>query len=201
VSIIPDTLPTGTAATPEDPYDALPPGLEVPRVRTPLTASELRSALILGHYEATSDDVSYDRLMAAWCMACVEHAVAPIKGGPVVHGYAVHCNNLGNIGVGRDAARWLGDWFALRAEEVIKGKRVLITQPLRAHSCATAGATDYWAFLLLPRFTEVMAAFDRGDVESVAHELKAQRYYTAAAVDYARGMLAWSREYARRWPR
>jgi hypothetical protein len=191
----------GTAATPEDPYDALHPGLEVPRVRTPLTAAELRSALILGHHEATGEAIGYDRLMAAWCMLCVEHASRLVEGGPIVHGAAVWCSNLGNIGVGRDELRWRGDWFALTAEEVLGGKRVLITQPLRAHSCATAGAADYWAFLSQERFAEVLEAFDRGDVESAAHELKAQRYYTAAAEDYARGMIAWAREYGRRWPR
>ncbi len=173
----------------------------MPRVRTPLVGDAVRWAMSAGHYEATGGSPSYDRLASACAMVGVEHAARLVPGGPVLWGGAVWCFNLGNIGVAHGPKAWIGDFFRLSAVEVLDGKRVLINQPLRAHSCATAGAADYWAFLLQARFAEVIAAFDAGDVESAAHELWDQHYYTAKAEDYARGMLAWSRTYARTWPR
>lgn len=179
---------------PDDPYDALPPGLEVPRVRTPLTASELRSALILGHRETTGVDIPPARLRASWCMAAVEHATHLKHDGPVIVGGAIWCNCIGNIGRGT----WRGDFFYLDAYENLPSGRKLIRQALRAHSGPIPGAADYWAFLLA-RYPGTIAAMDAGGLEGVARALKAGRYFTASAEDYARGLVQWSREYDRRW--
>ena len=202
-----DTLPTGAPAVlapeprPElvtlpdaDPYDAVPPGAEVPRMRTPLTAIELRSALILGHRETTGGDIPPARLRASWCMAAVEHAGYLARVTPVVVGGAVWCNNIGNIGVGK----WAGDWFALAAEELLASGRRVVTQRLRAHSGPVDGAADYWAFLL-GGYPEAIEAMDRGDLPGVARALKERRYYTALESEYARGLVTWAREDDRRW--
>lgn len=191
-------------AMPDDPYDALPPAEEVPRVRTSLTASDLRSALILGHHETTGADIPPARLRAAWCMLCVEHAGHDAT-GKLVEGWAVWDFDLGNIGRGA----WLGDVFDLTAAEDLPSGRHLVTQQLRAHSSATAGAADYWAFLLAG-YPEAIAAMDRGDLDGpdrgdaqpcgLAAELKRRRYYTAPEREYAHGLVTWAREYDRRWP-
>lgn len=184
-----------TAATDVDPYDALPPGDQVRRVRTPLDWPELRAVMATGHREATGEDPSYKRLAVGCVMAAVEHA-GSLPGGPVIPGAAIWCCNIGNIG----CAEWPGDWFLLTArEELAHGPR-LITQRLRAHSCPEAGAADYWTFLLQPRFSATLAAFDALDVDAAARALKAQRYYTATAESYARELTSWLRVYQRRWP-
>ena len=179
-------------AMPDDPYDAIPPGLEVPRRRTPHTALELRTALVLGHRETTGADIPPARLRAAWCMLCVEHAAH--HGGRLVHGGAVWNENLGNI----NAKGWPGDWTLLEAIEVLHGHRVPITQRLRAHSGPVPGAADYWA-VLLARWPAAVEAMDAGDLEGVAHALKAGSYYTAAEHDYALGLVTWARDYDKRW--
>lgn len=184
----------------DDPYDALPPGLEVPRRRTRHSALELRTGLILGHRETTGADIERDRLRASWCMLCVEHATH--IDGQLVHGGAIWTENWGNIGLGT----WKGDWFFLDAEEVLHSGRRVVRQRLRAHSGPVPGAADYWA-VLLARWPGSIAAMDAGDLEGVAHALKDQLdakgsprpYYTAAVDDYARGLLDWARDYDRRW--
>lgn len=183
------------ATMPDDPYDATPPGLEVPRVRTPLTALAMRTALILGHRETTGQDISPARLRAAWCMLCVEHA-GHDAAGKLVEGWAVWCSNLGNIGLGA----WPGDWFFLDAEEVLASGRRIIRQRLRAHSGPVPGAADYWA-VLLARWPAAVEAMDRGDLPGAAAALKAGRYYTADEHEYALGLVTWAHDFDRRWPR
>lgn len=199
-----DTLPTGAPAVlapdrraelvtmPDDPYDALPPGLEVPRRRTPHTALELRTALVLGHHETTGQTIDAPRLRAAWCMLCVEHATH--LGGQLVHGGAIWTENWGNIGLGS----WKGDWCFLDAEEVLHSGRRVVRQRIRAHSGPVPGAADYWAFLL-SGYPLAVQAMDGGDLEGVAAALKARSYYTALEHDYALGLVTWAREYDRRW--
>lgn len=188
-----DTLPTGAPAVtmPDDPYDG-ENGEEVPRIRTPLDAATMRDASAAGYREATGDTIAPALLRASWCMWCVEHAT--VIDGVLVHGGAVWCANLGNI----NARGWAGDWFTLTAAELIHGHREMITQRLRAHSGPVPGAADYWA-CLIARWSDAVAAMAAGDLDGVARELKAGKYYTALEVSYAKGLRDWGAEYDRRW--
>lgn len=199
-----------TAETPDDPHDALGPGVEVPRVRTPLSHAPLWTALTFGYKEATGGDIPPARLRAAWCMIAVESNGEPHPGAERIPGWHVWNWNLGNIACALEVhdIAWQGDWIPLRAREVIRGKEVMLTQRLRAHSSAIAGASDYWT-CLLARFPEAIAAMDRGDLDGldedapgVALALKnaaAGAYYTAPEREYAAGLVAWARVYDARF--
>lgn len=184
-----------------DPYDALPPALRIARVRTPMDADTVRSAMMIGYREVTGEDASYDLLASACAMVGVEHAADVVKGGPVIWGGAIWCNCIGNIGVGKGAGKWLGEFFDLTADELLNGVRRKITQPLRAHSNAVSGAADYWSFLLQPRFAKAIESMTAGNTDDAAHDLKEQRYYTALVEDYAKALRDWTRMYHSRWPR
>lgn len=202
-----------TAATSDDPYDALGPGVEVPRVRTPLDHLALMYALRVGHKEATGDWISPGRQRAAWCMIAVESNGERdgIPGAERIPGWHVWNNNLGNISAALKVhgIPWQGDWTPLRAREVIGGAEVMRTQALRAHSSAIAGASDYWT-CLLARFPEAIEAMDRVDLDGldedapgVALALKTAKdgaYYTAPEREYAAGLVAWARVYDARFP-
>ncbi len=160
----------------------------VPRLRTPLSASDLRLALCAGHRLAFEGvEPSPPRLACAWAMAALEHA----------HGDAVWCFNVGNIDAAED---WTGNVFSLTADEVLGGKRRAVTKLLRAYDGAEEGAAGYWRFLAGERWQPALfAAFDAGDPAAVAHRLKLGRYYTATEASYAAALSALFMEYQRRW--
>ncbi len=201
-----------TAATLDDPYDALGPGEEVPRVRTPLDHDGLDTVMYYGYREATGHEISPLRRRAAWCMIAVESNGERdgIRGAERIPGYHVWNYNLGNIAAALkvNGIPWQGDWTPLRAREELGGKSVMRTQALRAHSSAIAGASDYWT-CLLARFPEAVAAMDRGDLDGldedapgVALALKMAKggaYYTATERSYAAGLVSWARVYNARF--
>ncbi len=161
----------------------------VPRLRTPLSAPDLRLALCAGHRLAFEDvEPSPPRLALAWAMAALEHG----------HGSALWCWNVGNIDAAED---WTGDVFPLTADELVAGARVPRTKLLRAYPSAEEGAAGYWRFLAGERWQpDLFAAFDAGDPATAAHRLKLGRYYTAPEASYAAAMSALFLEYHRRWP-
>ncbi len=203
--------PTMTAATPDDPYDALGPGIEVKRVRTPLSHAPLWTVLRIGHKEATGSDISPGRLRASWCMIAVESNGQPDveMGHERIPGWSIWNNNLGNISAALKVhgVAWQGDWTPLTANENIDGGK-MVTQRLRAHSSAIAGASDYWT-CLLARFPEAVAAMDRGNLDGLDAKLpgvalalkmaKGGAYYTATERSYAAGLVAWARVYDARF--
>ena len=199
-----DTLPTGAPTV--DPYDAVPPGEEVPRARTPLTMTGLVEALIGGHRHTYGTWPSPERVRAATCMLGVEHGGVPPGETRASPAYHLWCNNVGNVDAG---GAWQGDWFSLTADEVIRGKRAPMTKRLRAHADATTGAADYWDLLKSKRFTwdagdglviRALDAADQGDLDGFARSLKAGRWFTGP-VDgpdgYIAGMTAWAKVYDR----
>ena len=173
-----------TAATPQDPYDAIA-GVLVPLVSTPVTESAIRIALIDGHHVTFGREPSFRRLAVAWAMVA----------GECNRGKAVHNFNLCNIGL----AGFPGDWTMLTAREIIDGQEVVRTQPIRSHSCAEAGAVDYWDFLA-KRCTLALMLFDYGDMSAIAHALKTSWRYTEHEEVYARSLWLLGEEYVRRWP-
>ena len=173
-----------TAATPEDPYDAIA-GARVPRVRTPMTREQVRVAMDAGHSVTFGVHPSYRRLAVACAMVWLEGA----------NGAALWNYDFGNIGKGTFA----GDTFALTAREVLHGRDVMVTQLERAHSCAEAGAADYWDFLSRS-YPDALALFDGGDVAAVVGQLKARGYFTGSLADYVHQMVALVAEYEHRWP-
>jgi len=199
-----------TAPTPDDPYDALGPGVEVLRVRTPLSHLALMNVLGIGHKEATGDQISTARRRASWCMIAVESNGEPYPGAERIPGWSIWNNNLGNISAALkvNGIPWQGDWTPLRAREELGGKSVMRTQALRAHSSAIAGASDYWT-CLLARFPSAVAAMDRGDLDGLDAKLpgvalalktaKGGAYYTATERSYAAGLVAWARVYDARF--
>lgn len=198
-----------TAATPDDPYDALGPGVEVPRVRTPLDHDGLDTVMYYGYWEATGYEISPARRRAAWCMIAVESNGEPHPGAERIPGWSIWNYNLGNIACALKVRGipWQGDWIPLTAHENIDGGK-MVTQALRAHSSAIAGASDYWT-CLLARFHEAVAAMDRGDLDGLDAKLpgvalalkmaKGGAYYTAAERSYAAGLVAWARVYDARF--
>jgi hypothetical protein len=195
----------GVATTPDDPYDAIGPGVEVPRVRTPQTGLELRVNLIIGYRETTGADIPPAILRAGWSMCALEHA--GIVGGHVLPGGAIWCNNLGNISrlVKVHGRTWQGDHFPLRAHEDLASGPADVTQQLRAHSSAIAGAADYWD-VLINVFPAAIAAMDRGDLDGldaeapgVALALKLRHYYSAPERQYAAGLVRWAQTFDTRF--
>jgi len=197
-----------TAATDDDPYDALGPGEEVPLARTPLSHAALRNVLTIGHKEATGNDITPARLRASWAMIGVESngEAGGVRGAERIPGWSVWNFNLGNISAALkvDGSAWQGDWALLTAHENIGAGRD-VTQRIRVHSSAIAGASDYWT-CLLARFPSAVAAMDRGDLDGMSDKLPGLAlalklgegkgaYMTATAIEYAAGLVAWARVY------
>jgi hypothetical protein len=182
----PPTLRTGEAYTcPADPYDGIA-GVEVADVITPHTPDEIR-ALLAGGYRCT-----FGVQIGAACLALAT-AMIILESG---HGRWIHGQNFGNIGRGKFG----GDYFPLRAREVIHGADRMVTQYERAHDSAEAGAADYWDYLHRNHPT-ALEAMRRGDVEGAAHALKLGFYYSALEHDYAVLWRALVEEGDRKWPR
>lgn len=157
----------------------------LPRLHTPLTRAELRSAIVEGHRFALGFEASPERIACALAMLCEEHA----------NGEAIWNHNIGNIDA---TSGWDGDTFDLAADEVLRGTRVVVTKSLRAYSDACHGAAGYWVELALERrFAPVLVAFDRGDPGGAAAALKAGGWYTGSETEYAAAMVALYREVAR----
>ena len=152
---------------------------EVSRERTPLTDTEIRTALAAGHVLAFGAEASPLRLDVATAMVEFETG----------HGHALWCFNFGNI----DAAQgWTGGRFSLVADEGSGSSTHSLRKMLRAYPSAEEGAAGYWQYLA-EHHGAALAAFDSGDGDRVATALKASGYFTGSADAYAAGVTSLAR--------
>ncbi len=158
---------------------------QLPATRTRVTPGEVLSAL----------DAAWDEL----------HKTGTIAEGPTADGLLVlgahwHLETGGgqsmwnfNLGNAKSIPGDGRSWTFYRCNEIIDGKEVWFDPPhpqtrFRAFESLVDGALDYVA-LLYKRFTKAWATLAGGDPEAFAHELKAQRYYTASEALYVRVIL------------
>lgn len=157
-------------------------GVEVPRVRTPLTELQMLEALREGHRVVFGVDPSPSRLACAWAQCALEHG----------RGNALDNFCLGNVTCGKS---WEGKHYTLRCNERIKRDPdvwKVVELWFRAFDNATDGASNYWR-LIAGRFSRVLPYFDRADVLGAAHVLSVLVWYTALESQYASAMLSLER--------
>jgi hypothetical protein len=165
----------------------VPTAFEVPRVRTPLSESDLTVTLHDGHVSAFGTEPSLERLGCAWAQMALEHA----------HGFAVWCNNIGNV----TAFHWAGPYYEFSVRERVKRDPDVwktLALHFRAHDSALLGASDYW-HLIASRYAPALLKFDAGDPAAAAFELSKLGYYTALAGPYAAAMATLYHDFQRRF--
>ena len=145
-------------------------GREVEARRTPLSPSEVRASTAAAYRAIHGAEIPDRTLDVLSAQACTETAC----------GASMYNYNFGGIkGTSPEGAT-----ARLKTREILDGREVTIRDGFRAYSSAVAGATDYLA-LLEHRFPAAMEAARAGDVEGFVRELKAGRYFTADAGQYA----------------
>ncbi len=82
------------------------------------------------------------------------------------------------------------DYASYPTKEVFNGKTVTVFDHFRAFPTLAAGAADWLAFLRQSRFAKALERADAYDPMGYAAELKKQRYFTADATVYGRGVKA-----------
>jgi hypothetical protein len=159
-------------------------GSQVDPIRTPLTDQQLAEVLAAAHVQVTSKPPSRARLGIAW--AQVQHETART--------HSAYNYNWGNI-IATPA--WTGDWHQLSG-----GLGPTGDQPgkFRAYPSAVAGAADYWR-LLIRRYPRALEAFDHGDPNAAAAELRAAGYYEGDRSIYAAAMRRFYQEYSDKFNR
>lgn len=138
--------------------------------KTPLAPSEIRAALATAYRSIHGEAIPERMLDVLSAQACTETA----------HGASMYNFNFGGIkGTSPE-----GFTAKLRTREVFDGEEVTIRDGFRAYSSATEGAKDYLN-LLERRFPTALDAARSGDVDGFVTRLKAGRYFTADAGQYA----------------
>jgi hypothetical protein len=152
----------------------------VPARRTPLTEQALAEVLAAGHIRVFGEPPSYYRLGVAW--AQVNHETGRTK--------SAYNYNWGNIICTKS---WPGNCHRLGGGLGPKGD-----QPgdFRAYGSPLEGAEDYWR-LLNRRYSDALEAFDDGDPEAAAAELRRKGWYEGDEAIYAGAMSAFFDEYER----
>jgi hypothetical protein len=149
-------------------------GTEVPARRTPLTEQRLAEVLAAGHVRAFGSPPSYSRLGMAW--AQVSHETARTQ--------SAYNHNWGNL---IKSGSWKGDFHQL-------GQGMF-----RAYPSELAGAADYWR-LLQRRYPKALEAFDAGDPQLAAAELKAGGYFASQSAEvYGKALMSLYAEYRRKF--
>ena len=158
----------------------------VPRVRTPLSRTELHDAIAAGYRAHFGVEPTREQVGVAWSQLCLEHA----------NGSALYCNNFGNV----DAVKpYDGDTFELTANEVLHGHTVQCTKSLCAFATPVDGAQYYW-HLLDTRYASVLPSFAAGNPTAAAIALRNAHYYTASAIMSAKAMASLYADYVRLYP-
>lgn len=145
--------------------------------KTPLSPSEIRVALATAYRSIHGEAIPERMLDVLSAQACTETA----------HGASMYNFNFGGI----KGASPEGFTAKLRTREVENGQEITIRDGFRAYSSAAEGAKDYLS-LLERRFPTALDAARSGDVDGFVTRLKAGRYFTADAGQYAaslRGIL------------
>lgn len=146
--------------------------------RTPLEPAELRDVLAKGHLQALGSQPSDNRLGIAWSQVNLET-------GQTKSAYNF---NWGNVIAGPG---WTGEWHTLQLPS---------NEPpnYRAYPTAVDGAADYWKVverMNRERSGRLFAAFDAGDVDAAAAELRAAGYFTAPLAPYQSTMRVFFKRY------
>jgi flagellum-specific peptidoglycan hydrolase FlgJ len=155
----------------------------VPRVKTPLTRPELRTALVNGYRLAFEAEPTEETIGVAWAQLCEESG----------NGQWIWNNNFGNVDALPD---WQSSVFELTAREVINGRSVMRTKRLCAFPNPEAGAAHYWR-RLSENYADALPFFEAGDPVGAAKKLKELRYYTGDVEAYADSMRLLYRDYER----
>jgi hypothetical protein len=161
-------------------------------VRTPLALDALHPAIVAGHHDAIGLEPTWPAVRLVFAQCCLEHGVD----GDQLHG--LWNFNLGN----HDAtdADFGGPVFATGPErEVIRGQTVQRTHTRPSYASAEAGAAGLLA-RLREGFSDAFYSLSDGNEGTYAACLKAGKYYTSSALDYAAGLRRWAAEFDRRWP-
>jgi hypothetical protein len=152
---------------------------EVPRVRTPITETDLALALRAGHVIACGGLPSPSRWACLWAQTALEHG----------RGKALDCYCLGNVTA---APSWPGDHYTLDCNERIKRNPdvwKMIHLWFRAFVDPAPGAASY-VRLLSGRYARALAKMDQGDPAGAAFMLSTLNYYTADEGNYSRAMVS-----------
>lgn len=162
---------TPSTQTPETKkLEAKPAARETAPRKTPLAPSEIRAALATAYRSIHGEAIPERMLDVLSAQACTETA----------HGASMYNFNFGGI----KGASPEGFTAKLRTREVLGGEEVTIRDGFRAYSSAAQGAKDYLN-LLERRFPTALDAARSGDVDGFVTRLKAGRYFTADAGQYA----------------
>lgn len=138
----------------------------VPRISTPLTASNAAAAVVRAYREVFGDDPTKRVLVALLSLVWIETA----------QGTAVKNNNFGNISAGRNFAgdAWRPPWFdfdggtAVTEQNINLHERMLrgeAPEAFRAYATEELGARDY-VRVLRASFPEVLAAAELDDADA-----------------------------------
>lgn len=139
-----------------------------PAVRTPLAFEDLRAALHEAHKMQLGVAPSENRLRLAWAM--VTHETDQTR--------SMWNHNVGNIACTKD----FPTCHALNVRDPA-------SEPVhyRSYPDVLTGAADFWR-LLDSRYPKALEAYDDGDVDRGALELKKKGYYGDHASTYARAL-------------
>jgi flagellum-specific peptidoglycan hydrolase FlgJ len=161
---------TGIAATSRITTSSARASNEVKAQRTPVSPSDLRSAIGSAYKRVTGSVPSSALLDTLTAQASLETA-----GGSKMYNY-----NFGGIkGVSPQ-----GDTANYLTHEVIDGHNLTVSQGFRAYGSIDAGAEDY-VRLLSHRYGAALSSANVGNVRGFAHALKQAGYYTASEDQYA----------------
>jgi hypothetical protein len=145
--------------------------------RTPVSQADLRSAIGRAYTKVTGKSASAATLDTLTAQASLETG----RGG------SMYNYNFGGI-KGHSAS---GDTADYVTHEVLGGQDVKIKQGFRAYSSLDEGAEDY-VKVLQKRFSGALDAAGSGNVDSFAHALKQEGYYTASETSYASALRSLS---------
>jgi hypothetical protein len=154
--------------------DEMPGGL-VPAVRTETDARTLAGELDAAHVAELGFAPSWARLGMAW--ALVNHETGRTKS---------RWNfNAGNI---IKTPSWAGSWHELPGHGLF-----------RSYPSGEAGARDLWR-LLAERYPLALEAFDDGDPNRAAEELRAKGYFEAPLAVYQKALRSFFAEWGSKFP-
>lgn len=152
----------------------------VPAVRTKVGARVLAEAMAAAHLAVTGTAPSSPRLGIAWAQVWGETGA----------GVSSWNHNLGNI---KCTAGWPE---CMRLADEHKDWRTNTSSIYRSYPSFEAAAEDYWR-LMVRRYGAALEAFDRGDTDTAAVQLRRLGYYEAPLVNYQRGLRAGLAEFKR----
>lgn len=189
--------------------------VEVPRLCTPVTALDMRIALVAGYVSTGgchSDEApcrgigcqsTHNAVRVALAQLCVEHGLLPWVPTRTVGEWVappqgtetytwIWNSNIGNRQVRREDLAGRGPlvpWFSMSPMEGSGDTVHRATSAHYAYPNAAEGAAAYWRFLR-DHCGPAFAAFEAGDPAAAAHELKHGGWsYSGDEREYARAMV------------